>query len=86
MSDYVKVFSKATGFKLHCYRHKNENGDYFRGRFDCAYKDPNASKENNIHVLSSLHFAKTKVHNNSDLLNPTWNTTIVLNHPLRFLH
>jgi hypothetical protein len=41
IEEYMKTIAKNNGFKLHVTRHKDASGIFYRGKFDCSYKDPN---------------------------------------------
>jgi hypothetical protein len=47
IEEYDQMLAKSQGFKLHITSHKNKSsGEYYHGKIDCCYKEPNCPKKN----------------------------------------
>jgi hypothetical protein len=47
IEECVQMLAKSQGFKLHVAKHKNKSiCEYYCGKIDCCYKEPNCPKKN----------------------------------------
>ena len=80
VEQYVQSFAKESGFKLHVSKHKSKTGEYYRGKVDCCFKDPNCKNNKKRTCTFSVtfcrfgdkyKFTKFNVEHNHNLLKTT---------------
>ena len=58
VEQYVQSFAKANGFKLHTSKHKSKSGEYYRGKVNCCFKEPNCENKKRRTCTFSVKFCR----------------------------